>query len=93
MDLKEEFFKTGVVPVVVLEDAKNAVPTAKALLKGGVNTMEITFRTSAAAASIAEEAKNVPEMIVGAGTVLTMEQCTKAVEAGAKFIVSPGFDE
>ena len=93
MDLKEEFFKTGVVPVVVLEDAKNAVPTAKALLKGGVNTMDITFRTSAAAASIAEVAKNVPEMIVGAGTVLTMEQCTKAVEAGAKFIVSPGFDE
>ena len=93
MDLKEEFFKTGVVPVVVLEDAKNAVPTAKALLRGGVNTMEITFRTAAAADSIAEVAKKVPEMIVGAGTVLTMEQCTKAVEAGAKFIVSPGFDE
>ena len=93
MGLREEINKTGIVPVVVLEDAKNAVPTAKALLKGGVNFMEITFRTAAAADSIKAVAENCPDMIVGAGTVITLEQCQKAVENGAKFIVSPGFDE
>lgn len=93
MGLREEINKTGIVPVVVLEDAKKAVPTAKALLKGGVNFMEITFRTEAAADSIKAVAENCPDMIVGAGTVITLEQCQKAVENGAKFIVSPGFDE
>ena len=82
----------GVVPVVVLEDAAQAVPTAKALLKGGINAMEITFRTAAARDSIAKVAKEVPEMIVGAGTVINVEQLHAAVEAGAKFIVSPGSD-
>ena len=83
----------GVVPVVVLEDAEQAVPTAKALLAGGINAMEITFRTSAAKASIARVAAEVPEMIVGAGTVINLEQLHDAVEAGAKFIVSPGTSE
>lgn len=82
----------GVVPVVVLEDAEQAVPTAKALLKGGINAMEITFRTAAAKASIAKVAKEVPEMIVGAGTVVNLENLHDAVEAGAKFIVCPGTD-
>ena len=82
----------GVVPVVVLDDAEQAVPTAKALLKGGINAMEITFRTAAAKASIAKVAAEVPEMIVGAGTVVNVEQLHDAVEAGAKFIVSPGSD-
>ena len=82
----------GVVPVVVLEDAAQAVPTAKALLKGGINAMEITFRTAAARDSIAKVAKEVPEMIVGAGTVINVEQLHAAVEAGARFIVSPGSD-
>jgi len=82
----------GVVPVVVLEDAGDAVPTAKALLAGGVDVMEITFRTAAARDSIAAVAKECPDMLVGAGTVVTVEQCQTAVEAGAKFIVSPGFD-
>ena len=82
----------GVVPVVVLEDAAQAVPTAKALLKGGINAMEITFRTAAAKESIANVAREVPEMIVGAGTVINVEQVHEAVEAGAKFIVSPGSD-
>lgn len=82
----------GVVPVVVLEDAAQAVPTAKALLKGGINAMEITFRTAAARDSIANVAKEVPEMIVGAGTVINVEQLHAAVEAGAQFIVSPGSD-
>ena len=93
MDLIQEFYHTGVVPVVVIEDAKNAVPTAKALLSGGVNVMEITFRTAAAPDAIKAVAENCPDMIVGAGTIVTLEQCKKAVECGAKFIVSPGFDE
>ena len=83
----------GVVPVVVLDDAKDAVPTAKALLEGGVDVMEITFRTAAAADSIKAVAENCPDMLVGAGTVITLEQCKQAVDCGAKFIVSPGFDE
>jgi len=88
----EQVAACGVVPVVVLDDAEQAVPTAKALLAGGINAMEITFRTAAAKASIAKVAKEVPEMIVGAGTVINVEQLHDAVEAGAKFIVSPGCD-
>lgn len=84
--------KCGVVPVVVLDDAKNAVPTAKALLAGGVNVMEITFRTTAAADSIKAVVENCPEMLVGAGTVITLDQCKQALECGAEFIVSPGFE-
>lgn len=88
----EQVAACGVVPVVVLEDAEQAVPTAKALLAGGINAMEITFRTAAAKASIEKVAKEVPEMIVGAGTVVNIEQLHDAVDAGAKFIVSPGTD-
>ena len=88
----EQVAACGVVPVVVLEDAEQAVPTAKALLKGGINAMEITFRTSAAKASIAKVAAEVPEMVVGAGTVINVDQLHDAIEAGAKFIVSPGSD-
>lgn len=88
----EQVAACGVVPVVVLEDAEQAVPTAKALLKGGINAMEITFRTSAAKASIEKVAREVPEMIVGAGTVVNVQQLHDAVDAGAKFIVSPGSD-
>ena len=82
----------GIVPVVVLDDAKDAIPTARALLAGGVNVMEITFRTAAAADSIKAVSKSCPEMLVGAGTVVTLDQCKQALECGAKFIVSPGFD-
>ena len=89
----EQVAACGVVPVVVLEDESQAVPTAKALLKGGINAMEITFRTAAARGSIAKVAKEVPDMIVGAGTVVNVEQLHQAVEAGAQFIVSPGSDE
>ena len=88
----EQVAACGVVPGVVLEDAEQAIPTAKALLKGGINAMEITFRTSAAKASIEKVAKEVPEMIVGAGTVVNVQQVHDAVEAGAKFLVSPGSD-
>lgn len=89
----EQVAACGVVPVVVLEDAAQAVPTAKALLAGGITAMEITFRTAAARDSIAKVAAEVPEIIVGAGTVINVEQLHQAVEAGAKFIVSPGSDE
>lgn len=82
-----------IVPVVVIENAKDAVPTAKALLAGGINVMEITLRTAAAIDSIKNVAAECPDMIVGVGTVLNLDQAKQAVDAGAKFIVSPGFDE
>ena len=93
MKVLDRLHGCGVVPVVVLDDVKDAVATAKALLAGGVDVMEITFRTAAAADSIKAVAENCPDMLVGAGTVITLEQCKQAVECGAKFIVSPGFDE
>lgn len=83
----------GIVPVVVLDDPNDAVDTAKALLEGGVGFMEITLRTDAAMESISNVARDYPEMIVGAGTVLNVDQCKQAIENGAMFIVSPGFDE
>lgn len=93
MDVLKRLANSGVVPVVVLDDAANAVPTAKALLAGGVDVMEITFRTAAAADSIRAVAKECPDMLVGAGTVITLNQCKLAVECGAKFIVAPGYDD
>ena len=91
-EIAEKFQKFGVVPVVVLEDTKDAVPLAKALVEGGLPCAEVTFRTEAAEESIRLMAEQFPEMLVGAGTVLTTEQVDAAVGAGAKFIVSPGFD-
>ena len=82
-----------VVPVVVLDRAEDAIPTAKALVAGGVDTMEITLRTACAADAIREVAENCPDILVGAGTILNVEQAKLAVEMGAKFIVSPGFSE
>ena len=82
----------GIVPVVVLNDVKNAVPLAQSLINGGLPCAEVTFRTEAAQQCIAEISKNFPQMFVGAGTVLTTEQVDRAVDAGAKFIVSPGFN-
>ena len=82
----------GVVPVVVLNDAKDAAPLAKALCEGGLPCAEVTFRTEAAEESIRIMATEFPEMVIGAGTVLTIDQVDRAVGAGAKFIVSPGFD-
>ena len=82
----------GIVPVVVLNDVKNAVSLAQSLINGGLPCAEVTFRTEAAQQSIAEISKHFPQMFVGAGTVLTTEQVDRAVDAGAKFIVSPGFN-
>ena len=82
----------GIVPVVVLQDAAKAEPLAKALCKGGLACAEVTFRTDAAEESIRIMSEKFPEMLVGAGTVLTTEQADRAVKAGAKFIVSPGLN-
>lgn len=87
-----QFEKFGVIPVVVLEEEKDAKPLAKALCEGGIACAEVTFRTAAAEQSIREMVQAYPEMLVGAGTVLTTEQVDRAVNAGAQFIVSPGFD-
>jgi 2-dehydro-3-deoxyphosphogluconate aldolase/(4S)-4-hydroxy-2-oxoglutarate aldolase len=84
--------KLGIVPVVVLKDAKDAAPLAKALCEGGLPCAEVTFRTEAAAEAIKIMSTEYPEMLVGAGTVLSIEQVDAAVEAGAKFIVSPGLN-
>ena len=86
----EEF---GVVPVVVLNHTKDAEPLAEALCNGGLKCAEVTFRTEAAEESIRIMTSAFPDMLVGAGTVLTTEQVERAVNAGAKFIVAPGFDE
>jgi 2-dehydro-3-deoxyphosphogluconate aldolase/(4S)-4-hydroxy-2-oxoglutarate aldolase len=80
-----------ILPVVVLEDASGAEPLAAALREGGLRAIEVTFRTAAAAAAIAGITRYDAEMLVGAGTVLTAEQADRAVEAGARFIVTPGF--
>ena len=88
----EKFAGYGVVPVVVLDDAKDAAPLAKALVEGGLPCAEVTFRTAAAEESIKIMTSEYPDMFVGAGTVLTIDQVDRAVAAGAKFIVSPGFD-
>ncbi|MGO5024071.1 bifunctional 4-hydroxy-2-oxoglutarate aldolase/2-dehydro-3-deoxy-phosphogluconate aldolase [Lawsonibacter sp. LCP25S3_G6] len=88
----EKIHELGIVPVVVLNDAKDAVPLAKALMEGGLPCAEVTFRTAAAEESIRLISEAYPEMLVGAGTVLTTEQVDRAVAAGAKFIVSPGLN-
>ncbi len=88
----ERLARAGVVPVVVIDDAKDAVPTANAMVAGGIDVMEITFRTAAAPEAIKAVAENCPDMLVGAGTILNVEQCKLAIEMGAQFIVSPGFD-
>ena len=82
----------GVVPVVVLNRAEDARPLAQALCNGGLKCAEVTFRTDAAQESIRLMSESFPDMLVGAGTVLTIEQVDRAVAAGAKFIVSPVFD-
>lgn len=82
----------GIVPVVVLNDSKDAKPLADALCEGGLACAEVTFRTEAAAESIRIMTEKHPEMMVGAGTVLTIQQVDEAVAAGAKFIVSPGLN-
>ncbi len=87
-----KFQKLGIIPVVKIDDAKDAVPLAKALCEGGLPVAEVTFRTAAAEEAIRKMCEAYPDMFVGAGTVLTTEQVDRAVAAGAQFIVSPGFN-
>ncbi len=91
-DMMLQLKKIGIIPVVVLNDAKDALPLAERLVKGGLPCAEVTFRTEAAEESIRQIAKAFPGMIVGAGTVLNIEQADRAIDAGAKFIVSPGLN-
>ena len=93
MDVLERLANSIVVPVVVLDKAEDAIPTAKAMAAGGVDTMEITFRTACAPEAIKAVADNCPEVCVGAGTIINVEQAKLAVQMGAKFIVSPGFSD
>ena len=91
-DLKTKFEKIGIIPVVVLEDARDAHALGQALMDGGLPAAEVTFRTEAAEEVIKILSQDFPDMLVGAGTVLTCEQADKAMAAGAKFIVAPGFN-
>ena len=92
MNLIETLLKAGIIPVIVIEKEEQAVPLAKALVKGGLPVLEVTFRTKAAAAAIAAIRREVPEAIVGAGTLLTPQMVKDAKAAGAVFGVAPGFD-
>ena len=88
----EKLGKIGIVPVIALDDAKDALPLGKALMAGGIACAEVTFRTAAAEEVIRTLTRELPDMLTGAGTVLTTEQVDRAVAAGAKFIVSPGLN-
>ncbi|MGA9347475.1 MAG: bifunctional 4-hydroxy-2-oxoglutarate aldolase/2-dehydro-3-deoxy-phosphogluconate aldolase [Anaerolineae bacterium] len=92
-DLLEKLGVLGVVPVVEIERAEDAVELGKALMAGGLPCAEITFRTAAAEEAIRRISSSLPEIIVGAGTVLSVDQANKAASAGAQFIVSPGFNQ
>ena len=91
-DIVKKLSEIGLVPVIKIDDPEQAVPLAEALVKGGLPCAEITFRTAQAAEAIRRISEAVPEMIVGAGTVLTTEQVDQAVAAGSSFIVSPGLN-
>lgn len=91
-EILKKIGSTGIVPVVVLNNVNDAEPLAESLIKGGLPCAEVTFRTDAAEESIKMMTTKFPDMFVGAGTVLTTEQVDRAIGAGAKFIVSPGFN-
>jgi 2-dehydro-3-deoxyphosphogluconate aldolase / (4S)-4-hydroxy-2-oxoglutarate aldolase len=86
-------FEYGIVPVSKIEDAEDAVPLAKALAKGGLPLFEVTFRSDAAAESIRRIATELPDLMIGAGTVTDVEKATLAKNAGARFVVTPGFNK
>lgn len=91
-DILKQIELTGIVPVIAIDDAQNAEPLAKALIDGGLPCAEVTFRTAAAQEAMTRIAKAYPDMLMGAGTVLTVEQAKTAVACGAKFIVAPGLN-
>ena len=88
----QRIYEIGVVPVIAIDDAEKAVPLARALVKGGLTAAEVTFRTAAGEEAIRRITSEVPDILVGAGTVLTVDQASRAIAAGAKFIVSPGLN-
>ena len=92
VSIVETLGKAGIIPVIVIEKAEQAVPLARALVKGGLPVLEVTFRTKAAAGAIAAIRREVPEAVVGAGTLLTPQMVKDAKAAGAVFGVAPGFD-
>lgn len=85
--------EVGIVPVVKLNSVEKAIPLCSALMAGGINVAEVTFRTSCASDVIKKIAKDCPNMIVGAGTIINVDQAKQAIDSGAKFIVSPGFSK
>lgn len=91
-EVLQRVYEIGIIPVIAIDDAEKAVPLARALVKGGLPAAEVTFRTAAGEEAIRRIASEVPEMLVGAGTVLTTDQADRAIAAGAQFIVSPGFN-
>lgn len=92
MTILEKISKYGLVPVIKIKDLEDALPLAKALYNGGLPIAEVTFRSECAAKAIKEMKKAFPEMLIGAGTVLTTQQVDEAIEAGSEFIVSPGLN-
>lgn len=92
MDILDKLGLIGLIPVVVIEDLEDAIPAAQALLEAGIEAMEITLRTDAALDSIRQISETAESMLVGAGTVLSHTQCQEAIDAGAQFIVTPGFN-
>ena len=92
MDMDAVIKKNPLIPVVVLDDAKDAVALADALLAGGISTAEVTFRTDAAAAAIAQMSQ-YSDILVGAGTVTNLKQARIAIDSGAKYLVMPGYDQ
>ena len=92
MDMDAVIKKNPLIPVVVLDDAKDAVALAEALLAGGITTAEVTFRTAAAAEAIAQMSQH-SDILVGAGTVTNLEQARTAIDSGAKYLVMPGYDQ
>lgn len=91
-EVLEKIGKIGIVPVIKIDDVEKAVPLAKALIAGGIPCAEVTFRTAQGEEAIRRIAAEVPDILLGAGTVLTCDQVDRAIAAGAKFIVSPGFN-
>ncbi len=91
-EILAQFEKIGIIPVVVLNEAKDARPLARALIEGGLPVAEVTFRTAAAEESIRIMTAEFPQLLVGAGTILSTDQADCAVQAGAKFIISPGLN-
>lgn len=91
MNPREVLNVSPIIPVITIENEDDAIPLAKALSKGGINVMEITLRTTAGLESIRKIAKELPDMVVGAGTVVNTVQFDEVYKAGAKFVISPGF--